>query len=226
LKKIVVAIDGPAGAGKSSTARAVADALGYVYIDTGAMYRAITLKIIERKISENDIEAIRTLLASTFISFQPAEKTFRVLLDNKEVTNEIRSHDVTNAVSAISALECVRTKMVEEQRRLGKEGGVVVEGRDIGTVVFPKAEVKIFLIASEAARTKRRQKELQESGILISDEDLQKQIHVRDTKDSGRRLSPLTKADDAIELDTTNMTFAQQVEFIVTQARNVIKSKE
>ena len=219
MKKIVLAIDGPAGSGKSTTAKLVALALGYRYIDTGAMYRAVTLKVLQNNISESDEEKISSLLATTSVEFMNVNETLKVLLDGNDVTDAIRSIEVTNAVSAVSAIDSVRKKMVDLQRQMGNDGGVVLEGRDIGTVVFPNAELKIFLTASVEERAKRRQNELRTAGINIRKEDVSKQLVVRDTKDSSRIISPLVKATDAIELDTSNITIDEQVAFIVAEAK-------
>lgn len=224
MKKIVIAIDGPAGAGKSTTARLVAKKLGYLYIDTGAMYRAVTLKVLLNNIDELDSTSIDNLLMSSSIELVEDDNLLKVILDKVDVTEEIRSPRVTNAVSAVSALENVRKKMVSEQRKLGMNGGVVLEGRDIGTVVFPNAELKIFLNASIEERAKRRGKDLSEAGIFISQDSLSEQLQLRDTKDSTRSISPFKKATDAIELDTTLLTLDQQVEFIVLKAKEIIQS--
>jgi len=218
LKTIVIAIDGPAGAGKSSTAKSVAERLGYCFIDTGAMYRAITLKFLRKNISLSQIEQLQRMLETTVVELRYENKQLFVLLDGEDVSKKIRSSAVTNAVSAVSAIPSVREKMVCEQQRMGKDGGVVLDGRDIGTVVFPNAQLKIFLLASLEARTVRRLKELHESGIAIEESTLREQIVLRDDTDASRALHPLKKAEDAVEIDTTAMTLDEVVDTIVQKA--------
>jgi cytidylate kinase len=218
LKKLVIAIDGPAASGKSTTSRLVAECLGYLYIDTGAMYRAITLKIIRNKIRPEEAEIIGELAERTSVRLEKANDEIKIFLDGEDVSKEIRTQEVTRAVSAVSAIEKVRTVMVREQRKICELGGVVVDGRDIGTVVFPNADVKIFMIANVQERARRRQKELKQAGVMVDLSKLVEEIAVRDNKDSGRDISPLRKADDAIALDTTDLTIDEQVDFIVKKA--------
>lgn len=225
MKKLVIAIDGPAASGKSTTARLVAEKLGYVYVDTGAMYRAMTLKVLEHKIDPHDEEQIAGLADLTEIRILQRGSQMRVSLDGRDVTNAIRSRAVTNAVSAVSALSSVREMMVREQRRMGEEGGIVVEGRDIGTVVFPGADLKIFMIAEVGQRVQRRRKEMQQEGIDIDIGQLEEEIRVRDQKDSQRNISPLKKAEDAVVLDTTDLTIAEQVNKILEIVDGVLPRK-
>jgi cytidylate kinase len=225
LKKLVIAIDGPAASGKSTTARLVAERLGYVYVDTGAMYRAMTLKVLERQIDLHDEERIAVLADRTEIRIRQKSSQMHISLDGKDVTNAIRSPVVTNAASAVSALSCVRDVMVREQRRMGEDGGIVVEGRDIGTVVFPNADVKIFMIADVGRRAQRRRKDLQQQGINIDVGQLEQEILVRDQKDSQRNISPLKKADDAFVLDTTELTIADQVNKILEKVEEVLRQR-
>ncbi|MBI5020929.1 MAG: (d)CMP kinase [Ignavibacteriales bacterium] len=215
LKKLVIAIDGPAASGKSTTSKLVAERLGYLYIDTGAMYRAITWKVIRNKINPEETDRIGELAERTSVRLEKANDSIKVFLDGEDVSKIIRTQAVTQSVSAVSALEKVRTVMVREQRKIGEHGGVVVDGRDIGTVVFPNADVKIFMIANVNERARRRQKELEQAGVKVDLSELAEEIEVRDRKDSGREISPLRKADDAITLDTTVMTIDDQVDFIV-----------
>ena len=215
MKKLVIAIDGPAASGKSTTSKLVAECLGYLYIDTGAMYRAITLKILRNKIRPEEAEIIGELAERTSVRLEKADNGIKVFLDGEDVSKEIRTQEVTRAVSAVSAIEKVRTVMVREQRKVGELGGVVVDGRDIGTVVFPNADIKIFMIANVEERARRRQKELKHAGVTVDLSKLIEEIAVRDNKDSGRDISPLRKADDAIALDTTDLTIEEQVDFIV-----------
>lgn len=211
----VIAIDGPAGSGKSTTARLVAQKLGFTYLDTGAMYRAVTLKALRNSIDlENEAE-VTSLINNTKIELYHHRKRIKVVCDEENVTHKIRSQEVNQNVSKIAAIPVVRKWLVRLQHEMGKKGKLVAEGRDIGTIVFPNARLKIFLIASIEARAKRRKKDFQH---LSSDFDMNKiidEIKSRDQSDSTRATSPLKKADDAIELDTTNLTIEQQVDSIV-----------
>lgn len=221
LKKLVIAIDGPAASGKSTTAKLVAKRLGYMYIDTGAMYRAMTFKVLENNIPIDDEAAISRLAEVTRIEMTENNDHLTVFLDKRDVTKEIRLQAVTNAASAVSSHRIVRELMVREQQRMGQRGGVVVEGRDIGTVVFPGAELKIFMIASPEIRAERRRKELDASGVKVPVEQLVKEIVERDRKDSERYLSPLKRADGAIVLDTSHMTIDEQVNFILDKVKRL-----
>ncbi len=223
MKKLVIAIDGPAASGKSTTSKLIARRLGYLYVDTGAMYRAMTLKVLEQKIDLEDQTAIGQLARHTKISLVHINNELRVLLDGRDVTRAIRSQQVTKSVSAISMIDAVREVMVREQRRMGTEGGIVLEGRDIGTVVFPNADLKVFMVADVEKRASRRQKDLEKQGVEVSLEDLKQEIIERDRKDSKRNISPLRKADDAIVIDTSDLTVDQQVELIVTKANSVLQ---
>ncbi len=224
MKKIIIAIDGPAAAGKSTTAKLVAEKLNYLHIDTGAMYRALTYKILREGIDPENETAVIEALKNSKVDLIKEENRIKVFLDNKDVSENIRSIDVTNAVSAISSYKKVREMMVDIQRRISKEGGVVLEGRDIGTVVVPNAELKIFMIAGIETRAKRRQKELSEKGLFIDYNKIVNEIIERDNKDSKRKESPLRKADDAIVLDTSNLSIEQQVNFIVKKALEIIEN--
>ena len=186
MRKIIIAIDGPAGSGKSTTARLVAQKLGYTYIDTGAMYRALTLKVIESNVDPNDEDSIVKLAENTRIDLIYENGNLKVILDNRDVSDKIRTPEVTSLVSVVSAHPKVRDIMVKKQRELGKDGGVVIDGRDIGTVVFPNADLKIFMTADVKERAKRRQKELKAQGFEIEIEKLIKEIEERDEFDSER----------------------------------------
>lgn len=223
-RKLVIAIDGPAASGKSTTAKLVAARLGYLHIDTGAMYRAITLKVLRSGLQGFYSKRIAELVSNTSIELQPVNGSLKILLDGEDVSESIRSPEVTTAVSSVSSIRQVRQVLVNEQRRIGRQGGVVLEGRDIGTVVFPDADLKIFMIASIEARAVRRQRELRQNGIETNLETLKGEIRQRDEKDSTRDESPLKKADDAIELDTSDMTIEQQVEFVVRKAQERLKA--
>jgi len=219
LKRLIIAIDGPAASGKSTTAKLVAARLGYLHVDTGAMYRAMTLKVLEKDINPQDAKAVALVARTTRIRLLPNDGGFRVELDGSDVSEKIRTPVVTKAASAVSMVPEVRQRMVEEQREMGKQGAIVLEGRDIGTVVFPKADVKIFMLAHPRERAVRRSKELAAKGIATELDELEKEMAERDSKDTNRSISPLTKADDAILLDTTNLTIDEQVDFIVKKAK-------
>jgi cytidylate kinase len=223
IKKISIAIDGPAGSGKSTTAKLVAKELELQYIDTGAMYRAVALKLIKSDINQNNEKAISEATKNIKINFGTENDLPIIILDGEDVTEAIRTIEVTNLSSQISTIQNVREALVDIQKKLGKSGGVVMEGRDIGTVVLPNAEVKIFLVASLQERTKRRHVELQKQGIEKDFDELQKEILTRDVRDSSRSNSPLKKADDAIELDTTSLSIEEQVNEIVSIAKSVMK---
>ncbi|MBS1560367.1 MAG: (d)CMP kinase [Bacteroidetes bacterium] len=212
---IIVAIDGPAGAGKSTTARRVAERLGYIYIDTGAMYRAVTLVAVQAHTEITD-EAIRDLIAHTDIRLAHTDQGQRTYVNGRDVTDQLRNPEVTNLVSTISAMPVVRRAMVRMQREIGEQGGVVMDGRDIGTVVFPRAEVKVYLIADVEERVRRRLLEARLQGFEVDEHDVRRQIMERDKIDSERSDSPLTKADGAAEIDTTALTIDQQVESILS----------
>ncbi|GAF35398.1 (d)CMP kinase [Lentilactobacillus farraginis] len=216
-----VAIDGPASAGKSTVAKLVAKKFNYIYCDTGAMYRAITLKAIQNGVALDDEKAIAEIVKNSKISFTPDENGQRVFIDGHEITQEIRSEDVTNSVSAVAAIAAVRKQLSGQQQEIAKDGGIVMDGRDIGTAVLPNAEVKIFLVASVEERAKRRYKENIQKGINTPLDELQLEIEARDYKDSHRKISPLTKADDATEIDTT----ALSIESVVSEIAKVINSK-
>lgn len=213
-KKLVIAIDGPAGAGKSTIAKIVAEQLGYAYIDTGAMYRSVTWKFLQTK-EAFDEEFISLLSEAMVIEFKPEAKVNRVFVDGIEVTDAIRSPEVTKNVSKIAAIGSVRIAMVEQQRRMGESGGVLMDGRDIGTVVFPNADIKLFLTASVDERARRRYKELVEKGLDVNLDELKAEISLRDKQDSERKISPLRKADDAMLLDTSDMTIAEVADYII-----------
>lgn len=208
-KGLQVAIDGPASAGKSTVAKIVAKNFNYIYVDTGAMYRSITYKAIQNNINLNDENKIVELLHKTKITFTPGNPVQHVFIDCEEVTDKIRSEKVTNNVSTVAALPLIRRDLVKRQQEIAKDGGVIMDGRDIGTTVLPNADLKIFLIASVKERAERRYIENQKKGINVTLEELKKEIEVRDYKDSHRKVSPLKKAKDAIEIDTTSLSIEQ-----------------
>lgn len=217
-----MAIDGPASSGKSTVAKIIAKQFNYVYVDTGAMYRSVTLAALKRQIDLADQKALTELAKQLKISFTPGEDGQRVFIDGKEVTKEIRTAEVATNVSTVAAVAGVRTALVHAQRTLAQQGGVVMDGRDIGTTVLPNAPVKIFLVASAHERARRRYEENVAKGIPTAPlADLQKQIELRDQKDSTRAVSPLTKAADAIEVDSTAMSIDQ----VVATISQVIEKK-
>jgi len=217
-KPIQIAIDGPAAAGKSTIAKIVAEKLGYIYIDTGAMYRAITLKAINQGIDLSSNEEAGALLLETAIDLQPSTNGQLVFLDRKNVTEEIRTQVVTQAVSQMSAHGLVRERMVELQQQLAEGRGVVMDGRDIGTHVLPNAPLKIFMSASVEERAARRFKENKTRGIETPLHELQAEIAKRDKMDSEREVAPLKKAEDAIFLDTTTLTIQEAASEILKLA--------
>ena len=214
-KKLSIAIDGPAAAGKSTVAKIVAEKLSYIYIDTGAMYRSLTYKAIVNHVNLEDEASLLDTLLSTTIDLQPSEKGQIVYLDNKDVTDEIRSAEVTNSVSYVAKHEKVRKEMVRRQQAFAVGGGVVMDGRDIGTHVLPNAEVKVFLLASVEERAVRRHNENMQKGYPSDLGQLKEEIARRDKIDSEREVAPLKKADDAIEIDTTSLTILDVVEKIM-----------
>ena len=221
MKKLVVAIDGPAGAGKSTIAKLAAEKLGYAYIDTGAMYRSVAWKFLQTG-EAFDEAFISKLSQEMVIEFKPEANVNRVFVDSTEVTAAIRSAEVTANVSRVAAIGAVREAMVDQQRRMGEAGGVLMDGRDIGTVVFPNAEVKIFLTATVEERAMRRYKELVAKGEQVVLEELQKDIAERDKQDMEREISPLRQAEDAIYLDTSDMTIDEVTAYIL----NLVGEKE
>jgi CMP/dCMP kinase len=211
---LVVAIDGPSGAGKSTAGRALAARLGYTYVDTGAMYRALTLKALEAGLSPDAEAPLVDLARDTRIELEDGGS--RVRLDGRDVTSEIRSREVTAASSRVSAHPGVRRDMVGRQRRLGDGGGVVLDGRDIGTAVFPDAEAKFYLDADPVKRARRRQAELRAAGSEVDLAELERDIRARDAADSSRADSPLTRALDATLVDTTELAPAEVVELMAS----------
>lgn len=226
MPKLTIAIDGPAGSGKSSVARLVAGMLGYLYLDSGAMYRALALKALRRKISPDDETRLTQLAQETHIELRPplreqesAGIKNRVFLDTQEVTLEIRSGEVAQAASRLATIAGVRAVLVAEQQRAGAGGRVVMEGRDIGTVVFPRAELKIFLDASPEVRAERRWKEHREKGEAMTLAQVLEEVHQRDTRDRERKVSPLLRAPDAVLVDNTAMDASETARLIVMLAR-------
>lgn len=218
MRKIIIAIDGYSGTGKSSTAKAVASELGYLYIDSGAMYRATTLHFLEQKVDIDDKQNLLKALDTMKISLQ----NDKVLLNNRDVSLQIRSMEVNSKVSEVSTKPEIRKALVAQQQGMGKSGGIVMDGRDIGTVVFPQAELKIFMMADAGVRAKRRQLELAEKGINVELSSVEINLKERDKTDSERVESPLRKAEGAVEINTSKMDFQEQVRKIIQLAEKLI----
>ncbi len=213
-RKPVVAIDGPAGAGKSTVARQVSKDLGYIYIDTGAMYRAITLKALRQGISMEDEQALTKLARETDVKISHVDHTQIICMDGEDVTAEIRSPKVSRNVSLVAKVPGVRLEMVRLQRELAKAGGVIMDGRDIGSYVLPDADCKIFLTASAAERARRRAGDLTTAGYEVNMAQLEQEIAMRDQIDSTREMAPLVQTEDAILIDSSDMSFDEVVEKI------------
>lgn len=223
MKKIQIALDGPAGAGKSTIAKQLAARLDYVYIDTGAMYRAVTLAALEQSLDLNNGEVLGELMKSLDIRLTPGENGQRVFIGDREVTDAIRSIEITNNVSFVARQKEVRVALVTAQRKLAERGGIVMDGRDIGTVVLPDAELKVFLTATVEERAARRHRENIARGMDSDIAILQEEIALRDKRDSEREVSPLRQADDALYLDTTEMTIDEVVVRLMELAEGVLK---
>lgn len=221
--KLQIAIDGPASAGKSTVAKLVAKKLGYVYCDTGAMYRATTYAAKKNHVAYDDDQGLKEMLEKTEIRFVPAEPEQKVFVNETEVTKTIRLPEIANNVSTVSAQKSVRADLTERQRMIAEQGGIVMDGRDIGTTVLPNAEVKIFLVASVHERAVRRFKENVEKGIDTPLDVLEKEIEERDYKDSHRKISPLTQAKDAVLVDTTSLSIDEVVAKIMEIIEKVQK---
>jgi len=218
---IIIAIDGPSGAGKSTVARRLASELGYLYMDTGAMYRAVALNVLESKIDLTDEKELRKILEDMRVKLIEEGSGLRLLLNGRDVTEEIRTPEMSLMASKISELQAVREKMVGIQRDMASKGrGLIAEGRDIGTVVFPRAEVKIYLDASEPERARRRFQELLARGKQVTLEETLTEMHERDRRDQERTLSPLRKAVDAIVIDSTSFGVDVVVNRIVNEVKN------
>ncbi|NLC53706.1 MAG: (d)CMP kinase [Firmicutes bacterium] len=227
IAEITIAIDGPAGSGKSTVAKRVAAALGILYLDTGAMYRAITLKALRADLPLTDEVALAKLAASTVLEFkQNADGTYHLYMDGEDVSTEIRMAPVTKAVSVVSAVPGVREVLVKQQKRIGRHGGVVMDGRDIGTVVLPQADLKIFLTASLGERAYRRWLELQAKGCAVTKDEVEEDLKRRDAFDAGRPVAPLRPAPDSVTLDTTALTIEEVVERILALSSSFCSKQE
>jgi len=219
---MVIAIDGPAGSGKSTSAKNVAEKLGFIHINTGAMYRGIALKCIIEDVNIENPSQLNHLLTHTKLEFA-AEGELTLFMDGVDISADITSSQVTDFVSQVSAISEVREKLVQFQRKMAEGLNVVLEGRDIGTVVFPNADHKFFLVADIHERAKRRKKEIEAKGEVVSLEELTAEMLERDRKDSTRKHSPLKKAEDAVEIDTTGINIEEQVNRIVEIVNKSIK---
>jgi len=225
-QKLTIAIDGPAASGKSTTAREVARLLDYLYIDTGAMYRALTLEVLNRNVSEEDEKEVVEIAKRVIIQLVPGDQGPRTILNGEDVSEKIRLPEITRIISIIAAYKEVREIMKIKQRELAKNSGVVMDGRDIGTIVLPQADIKIFMDAGTDQRTDRRVKELIAKNVLVDRESVRDEIIKRDLIDSTRDFAPLKPAKDAVIIDTSNLTIADQVqrvfdivnEFLITKS--------
>jgi len=221
-KKITIAIDGPAASGKSTTAREVARRLDYTYIDSGAMYRAVTLKALQEGVSVQNFKKVGEIAEKIHITFEKHDEKTIIYMDGIDISEEIRKPLIDQNISPVAANRAVRKILVEKQQELAKEGGVVMDGRDIGTVVFPNAELKIFMLASMDERAVRRQKEMEQKGIAIDLNKVIDDIQFRDNQDATRNHGPLKKAPDAVVIDTTNLSIEEQVDNILKLACEII----
>ena len=223
-KKIIIAIDGLSGCGKSSTAKLLAKEMDYKYLDSGAMYRAVTLYIIENSIDYQNLKKLNNILDEIRLEFikENTSDSYQIFLNNKNVEKKIRSKKVSELVSEISKISIIRKKLVKMQRTIGDNKGIVMEGRDIATVVFPDAELKIFMQADINIRAKRRLKEFEKIGKKISLKEVKLNLIERDNKDSNRKDSPLKITSDSLILDTTSISLQDQIEFIKKEAKKII----
>lgn len=221
FSEIKIAIDGPASSGKSTIAKKIADLYHLVYVDTGAMYRSLTFLALKNNVSVHDEEALIELLDTVTITFKRNKDGQLVFANDKDITEEIRQHDVTNNVSVVSSYGLVREELVSRQLEIAQDTGVVMDGRDIGTVVLPDADVKIFLVASVEERAERRYLENKEKGIETDFELLKQEIIARDEYDSNREISPLKQAEDAVRIDTTSLS----IEEVVEECQKIINKK-
>lgn len=217
---MIIAIDGPSGAGKSTLAKRLAKDLKFIYLDTGAMYRALALKVLRQGVDLADDTRLAELIAGTEIDLQETDGRLAVLLDGEDVAAQIRTPEVSQMASKVSALRVVRTRMLEIQRAMGKRGSVVAEGRDIGTVIFPEAEVKVFLDASVCERARRRYDELKAAGRVVDLDQTQREIEERDKRDSERDVAPLRKANDAMLIDSSSANADEVAALVLAHIQN------
>ena len=221
-KKIAIAIDGPAGAGKSSISKVVANELGYLYIDTGAMYRGVTWAVLDSQIDVNDQEAVEALLPSLNLTLEPTATACKVFVKGKDVTSLIRQQQINENVSKIASYKGVRQYLVERQQAMAAVGGVILDGRDIGSVVLPDAELKIYLTASVDARAKRRWLEVQGTPTEQTLDEIKKNVESRDEMDKSREESPLVCVDDAVIVDSSDMNFDETVAYMLKLIQETI----
>ena len=220
---MIIAIDGPSGAGKSTLAKRLAKELQFIYLDTGAMYRALALKVLRQGVDLADDARLEELIAETEIDLQESHGKLEVLLDGEEVAAQIRTPEVSQMASKVSALRVVRSRMLELQRMMGKRGSVVAEGRDIGTVIFPEAEVKVFLDASVGERARRRYDELKAAGRVVDLDETRREIEERDKRDSERDVAPLRKADDALTIDSSSVNADEVAARVLARIQNELR---
>ena len=221
--KIIIAIDGYAGCGKSTLAKQLAEELHYLFLDTGAMYRAVTLYLLENDVDWKNGNLLNEALGKIKINFQfdASENKYFTFLNGKNVEEEIRGIEVSNKVSEVAAVSAVRKFLVKQQQEIGKQKGIVMDGRDIGTVVFPEAELKIFVTAKMEVRVQRRLLELQSNGIMVSEDDIRNNLVKRDHEETTRTDSPLKKAEDAIELDNSELSMEEQLQWALAKVRDL-----
>ncbi|MGH7873328.1 MAG: (d)CMP kinase [Candidatus Binatia bacterium] len=220
---MIIAIDGPSGAGKSTLAKRLAKDLGFIYLDTGAMYRALAVKVLREGVDLADAGHLAALVNSTEIDLQDNHGQLQVLLDGRDVAADIRTPEVSQMASKVSAVQAVRARMLELQRAMGRRGSVVAEGRDIGTVIFPQAEVKIFLDASGRERARRRYAELKAAGSSVDFDATLREMAERDQRDSERDLAPLRKADDALLIDSSTVNADEVATMVLSKIRSLAK---
>ena len=225
MKKIIVAIDGPSGAGKSTVGKLLAKRLGYIYIDTGAMYRAIGLKAVREGVEPVEGPELKALCGRTDVRLEQGGGETRVLVDGEDVSREIRTPEMGMMASAISAQPCVRARLLELQREMGRRGGVVLEGRDIGTVVFPEAEAKFYLDADARERARRRYDEFRARGLDVDFDRTVEEVKKRDYDDSNRDIAPLKKAKDAVVVDSSSMSADEVVELMKEHVEKTVAGR-
>lgn len=218
--RLIIAIDGPSGAGKSTLAKRLAKELGFIYLDTGALYRALALKVLRQTVDLADDDRLNRLVDDTEIDLRDRDGKLEVLLDGEDVGAQIRTPEVSQMASKVSALKKVRSRMLELQREMGQRGSVVAEGRDIGTVIFPQAQVKIYLDASPGERARRRYEELKAAGRPVDLQVTMREIEERDKRDSERDIAPLCKADDALLVDSSSVDAEQVAALVLNQVKN------
>jgi cytidylate kinase len=222
-RELIIAIDGPAASGKSTTAREVAHRLKYVYIDSGAMYRAVTLKALQQNIPVINVEQVAEIAEKLQLEFGRNNQKTIIYMNGIDVSGKIRTPQIDRNISPIAANPAVRKTMVKKQQRMGKNGGVVMDGRDIGTVVFPEADLKIFMVASVEERALRRKKEMEQKGVQLDIDKVINDIEYRDQQDQSRAFGPLKKAKDAVEINTTRLTIEEQISKILELVREIVK---